>query len=186
LVRAIPISLVLPLALAASLAVPGFGGTAQAASAASCAIWSTYTEQDGKAANLTATACAATADDSSAVGVQCIGKKPQIRYYPGDGAQPLVSDGKKLTITFAVGDQSLDKTMRYDGSAGAFTAPMSTSDPLLQMLQGGGPLDLSTDLLGPHRFRLLGSTAAIAAVLGGCHIKSYIGPPPPTPTDEPQ
>jgi hypothetical protein len=146
-------------------------------------VWSTYDEQDGKATNLTATACASTDDDSSALGVQCSAKKPQVRYYPDSEAQEQLPDRTLLAASFAVGDDSISKSMRYDRASGAFSVAVKNNDPLLQMLQSGGPLDVTSAPLGTHRFRLLGSTAAIAAVMGKCGVTNYIGPPPPAPAD---
>ena len=172
------------LPLAAGLAVaPPLVVPSPAFAQGNCAVWSTYTEQDGKDSNLTATACASTEDDSAAIGVQCNAKKqPVIRFYPGDGQQDQIHKGG-LDFTFAVGDQGTIKTMRWNDDDGAFAVVIGRNDVLLQMFQSGGPMDVSTLILGSHRFRLLGSTAAIAAVFGQCGLKKYIGPPPPPPPD---
>jgi hypothetical protein len=172
------------LAFASPFASPLLHVNSAAYAAGNCAVWSTYTEQDGKAQNLTAFACASTLNDSSVVGLQCLRKRPQLRYYPGDGAQESLRNRASLAATFAVGDQSVAETMRYDAAIGVFTVNIGRNAPLLQMLQSGGPLDLASDTLGPHRFRLLGSTAAIAAVMSQCGIKRYIGPPPPVAADD--
>lgn len=169
------------LAAAASLSTPAVRIDTSAYAQSNCAVWSTYNEQDGKASNLTATACSSTQDDSSAVGFQCSARRPQLRYYPGEGAQQQLANNADMTVTFAVGDDTLPKLMHYDGTSGAFFVNIGKTDPALQMLQSGGPLDVSSDTLGTHRFRLLGSTAAIAAVMGRCGVKNYIGPPPPLP-----
>ncbi len=53
---------------------------AQAQISSNCQVWTTTQEEDGSgAANLTASACAATADDPTAVGVQC-SHQPEIRF----------------------------------------------------------------------------------------------------------
>ena len=175
---------VLSFAALAGLSAPGLMMGLPAYAQSNCAVWSTYNEQDGKASSLTATACSSNQDDSSAVGFQCSAKRPQLRYYPGEGAQQHLANNADMTVTFAVGDDTLPKLMHYDGTSGVFFVNIGRTDPALQMLQSGGPLDVSSDTLGTHRFRLLGSTAAIAAVMGKCGVKNYIGPPPPAPVDD--
>jgi len=148
-----------------------------------CMRWNAASEQDFSSAkvsktNLTATACSSTADDSTAIGVQCPGR-PQIRYYPGGDAPTGIASKTSVAMTFAVGDDGTIKTMRYDALNGVFSAPISAADPVLSMLVSGGPLDVTSDLLGAHTFRLIGSTTAIGAVFAGCGINAAILTPLP-------
>jgi hypothetical protein len=158
-----------------------------------CMRWNAAGEQDFSSAkvsktNLTATACSSTADDSTAIGVQCPGR-PQIRYYPSGDAPAGIANKTSVAMTFAVGDDANVKTMRYDALNGVFSASMSAADPVLSLLVSGGPLDVTSDLLGTHRFRLIGSTTAIGAVFAGCHVDAAILTPlprrrPDTPADQ--
>ena len=158
-----------------------------------CMRWNAAGEQDFSSAkvsktNLTATACSSNADDSTAIGVQCAGR-PQIRYYPGGDAPAAIANKTNIAMTFAVGDDGTIKTMRYDALNGVFSAPMSSTDPVLSLLVSGGPLDVTSDLLGTHRFRLIGSTTAIGAVFAGCGVNAAILTPlprrrPDTPTEQ--
>lgn len=152
-------------------------GTAQAVS---CAVWSADPEDDFNSTNLTASACSSTADDSAAVGVQCPGT-PQLRYYPGDDAPANLVEGSKAVVTFAVDPDSVKKTMRYDNLNGVFFVKIKPRDPVFALLQSGGPLVVSGDALGSHKFRLLGSTKAIATVLAGCGVKLDSGAAPSSP-----
>src|SRR6185312_586204 len=160
--------------------------TAPARADGACTTWSTYEEQDAKAANLTAIACSSTKDDSSVLGLQCHGKKPELRYYPGDFAQATIRNNTWLSVTLAVGDEGIIKTMRYNGLDGVFSVTISKTDSVLGLLQSGGPLDLTSATLGTHRFRLIGSNAAVAKVMQGCGIKDYLAPPPPLPDPDPR
>ncbi|MEO8883507.1 MAG: hypothetical protein ABI377_08880, partial [Devosia sp.] len=128
--------------------------------------------------NLTATACSSTADDSTAIGIQCP-DKPQIRYYPGGDAPAAIANRTSVAMTFAVGDDGTIKTMRYDALNGVFSAPISATDSVLSLLASGGPLDVTSDLLGTHRFRLVGSTTAIGAVFTACGINAAVLTPLP-------
>ena len=130
-----------------------------------CTTWTTYEEQDVKGSHLTAYACSSTPDDSSVMGLQCIGKKPVLRYYPGNFAQQQLTRSARIDVTFAVGDDGFIKSMLYDPVDGVFSVPVSKTDPVLGLIQSGGPLDLSTLILGTHRFRLIGSNAAVATVI---------------------
>jgi hypothetical protein len=151
-----------------------------------CTTWSTYEEQGTNGSHLTAVACSSTADDSSVVGLQCIGKRPVLRYYPGNFAQQRLTRRARIDVTFAVGDDGYVKSMLYDPVDGVFSATISKTDPVLGLLQSGGPLDLGTDILGTHRFRLIGSNAAVAVVMQGCGVKDYLAPPPPLPAPDPR
>jgi len=151
-----------------------------------CTTWSTYEEQDVKGSHLTAYACSSTPDDSSVMGLQCIGKKPVLRYYPGNFAQQQLTRSARIDVTFAVGDDGFIKSMLYDPVDGVFSVPVSKTDPVLGLIQSGGPLDLSTLILGTHRFRLIGSNAAVATVMHACGVKDYLAPPPPLPAPDPR
>jgi len=156
---------------------------APALAQSACMRWNAAGEQDFSRArvsktNLTATACSSTTDDSTAVGVQCPGR-PQIRYYPGGDAPAAIANRTSVAMTFAVGDDATVKTMRYDALNGVFSAPISATDPVLSLLVSGGPLDVTSDLLGAHRFRLIGSTTAIGAVFAACRVNAAILTPLP-------
>jgi hypothetical protein len=164
-------------------AIAPFAVTSPALAQSACMRWNAAGEDDFSGArvsksNLTATACASTADDSTAIGVQCPGK-PQIRYYPGGDAPAAIANKASVAMTFAVGEDATVKTMRYDALNGVFFAPMSASDPILSLLVSGGPLDVTSDLLGTHRFRLIGSTTAIGAVFAACHVSAGVLTPLP-------
>ncbi|MDR3475787.1 MAG: hypothetical protein P4M09_29430 [Devosia sp.] len=133
----------------------------------SCVIWSAADEDDSTATNLTASACSSTADDSTAIGFQCP-DKPQLRYYPSDDAASQLRKGTRAAVTFAVGDATVAKTMRYDDLNGVLWVTIRPKDPVMDLLRLGGPLVVSGDAVGSHTFRLLGSTAAIASVLTQC------------------
>ena len=56
------------------------------------------------------------------------------------------------------------------------------ADPILSLLQHRQRVtvtDVTSDLLGTHRFRLIGSTTAIGKVFAGCHVDAAILTPPP-------
>ena len=176
--------LVLGFALASSLAAPLLPIDTKARAQASCDVWSAYDEHDGRGSNLTAVACSSTPDDSSVVGLQCLGKRPQVRYYPGNGAQRTLPNKASLDVTFTVGDQSIPETMRYDAGDGVFSVSIGRNDPLLQLLQSGGPLDLASDQLDTHRFLAFGSDRGDRHGDEWLrHRTHYIGPPPPPPPD---
>ena len=150
-----------------------------AAQAASCAVWSVSNEDDVTAHNLTASACSSAADDSTAVGFQCT-DRPQLRYYPMTDDPTLhLTRGMRVAVTFGVDPDSVVETMRYDEANGVFSATIKNGDPVLVLLQSGGPLVVSSDALGSHTFRLLGSTAAIGTVLARCGRHLPKGPVPP-------
>jgi hypothetical protein len=155
-------------------AAPGLAQT-------SCSVWGTFDEDDGAASNLTAFACGAVADDSTAIGVQCPAGKPQVRYYPTSDDAEALRKNARVTMTFTVGDAAVQKTMRFDAANGVFWASFRPKDPLVSLLISGGPLDVSSNVLGTHRFRLVGSTAAIATVLAACKVHIDVPPPMPRP-----
>lgn len=168
-----------------ALALPVAGtGPAEAQISGNCQIWTTSQEDDGAGGtHLTASACAAAADDSTAIGVQCP-RQPQIRFYPNDQMQATITrDNAVLPVDFSVGDDTVTKPMRYDLANGVFWATVRASDHLFDLLQSGGPLDASNDVLGTHRFRLVGSTGSIGMVLAACRQK--LKPLPPVPATPP-
>ena len=158
---------VLALGLNAAAPVMPAGTAVAMAAGGQCAIWSVALEDDTTSKNLTASACSSTADDSAAVGFQCPGR-PQLRYYPGDTAPEHLAHGKRVTLTFAVDQDSVAETMRYDEVNGVFWTTIGDNDPVFRLLQSGGPLTVTGDTLGTHTFRLLGSTAAISTVMERC------------------
>jgi hypothetical protein len=155
------------LAFGLSIGAPVMQLNSTASAQSSCAVWSTAGEDDLGTTNLTASACSSTADDSTAIGFQCPGK-PQLRYYPSADVASQLRKGTRALLTFAVGDATVARTMRYDDLNGVLWASIKPKDPVLDLLRSGGPLIVSGDAVGSHTFRLLGSTAAIASVLAQC------------------
>jgi|GEM_PF-6566969 len=168
---------------ALGLVIAGPVAPVPVARAASCAVWAVSMEDDTTSKNLTASACSSSADDTTAVGFQCT-DRPQLRYYPGDDAPDHLTKGMRVSMTFAVDPDSVVETMRYDEASGAFYAKIGNADPVFALLQTGGPLVVSSDLLGSHTFRLLGSTAALTTIMARCG-RPLPNPPMPAPTPPP-
>jgi hypothetical protein len=167
-----------PPSAAAALPIGAANGPPPSLTSGHCAVWSAAAEDDGDANNLTATACASTADDATAIGIQCP-SAGQVRYYPqADDLPKGIKRGSKETLDFGVDLDHVTKVMNYDDANGVFFSALKKSEPLLTLLQSGGPLIVSSADLGSHTFRLLGSTAAMQLVFDGCDHPPKAAPVP--------
>jgi hypothetical protein len=134
------------------------------AAAGSCS-WSAKMEQDEGGKVMTATVCGGAKKDASLM-LTCPGQ-PMLSYDLGPaGGAP--EPGSSVSFDFSADGKTATKKLDLEEMYGYFVVQLTSSDPLLELLQGKGDVTVSSAKYGHNSFPLTGSSKAIKKVLASC------------------